>query len=362
MKSVFDGYVSAGSFENGDVYFAGANTGAGFRSSYGEIAAEESLERLYIIKGSAGCGKSTLMKKIAADAELAGHSVRYYLCGSDAESLDSIVIDGRIAILDGTPPHSVDMIFPGAKSELVDLSRFLDTSVLERARDEIVHHTTAKREAYTVAYQYLTAAERVEDGIISLARTLFDTEKAGAYAGRLVHKLIPRRSGRGAVHHRYSHAVTMRGLRYTERKRDGWQTYAVRDSMRCAPLLLSVLADAFVSAGCDVTLSHLPIFGHIAGIEVPSAHISIVTHGADDSTGVINTARFVRDEAKALVRGEIRLGAVVETSCMEAAVECLGKAAELHFALEGIYSAAMDFSRVDEVTDTLCRDVIRRLG
>ena len=362
MKSVFDGYVSAGSFENGDVYFAGANTGAGFRSSYGEIASEEYLERLYIIKGSAGCGKSTFMKKIATSAERAGHSVRYYLCGSDAESLDSIVIDGRIAILDGTPPHSVDMIFPGAKSELVDMSRFLDASVLESASDEIVHHTTAKREAYTAAYQYLTAAERVEDGIISLARTLFDTEKARAYAGRLVHKLIPRRAGRGAVHHRYSHAVTMRGARYMERSRDGWQTYVVRDSMRCAPLLLSVLADAFVSAGRDVTLSHLPISDHVAGIEVPSARISIVTQGRGGADGIINTARFVRDEAKASVRGEIRLGAALETSCMEAAVECLGKASENHFALEGIYSAAMDFSRADEVTDALCRDILRRLG
>jgi ABC-type cobalamin/Fe3+-siderophores transport system ATPase subunit len=145
MKSVFDGYVSTQGFENDDVFFAGANTDAGFRSSYAAIAAEESLERLYIIKGSAGCGKSTLMKKIAREAECEGHSVRYYLCGSDAESLDSVVIDGRIAVLDGTPPHSVDMIFPGAKSELVDLSRFLDTAALEREREAIVHHTTAKR-------------------------------------------------------------------------------------------------------------------------------------------------------------------------------------------------------------------------
>jgi len=362
MKSVFDGYESTQDIENGDVYFAGANTGTGFCSSYADIAAEESLERLYIIKGSAGCGKSTLMKKIATSAEHNGHSASRYLCGSDTESLDAVVLDGRIAILDGTPPHSVDMIFPGAKSELVDLSRFLDTAALEREREAIVHHTNAKRDAYTAAYQYLTAADRVEEGIISLARTLFDEQKARAYAARLIRKLISKKSGRGALHHRYSHAVTMRGLRYVERKRYGWQTFVARDSMRCAPLLLGVLADAFIGAGCDVTLSHLPISDHIAGIEVPRAHISIVTHGADNAAGIINTARFVCDEVKASVRGEIRLGAVVETSCMEAAVECLGKAAEHHFALEEIYSSAMDFCRANEVADELCRDVLRRLG
>ncbi len=362
MKSVFGGYVSASGIGRGDVYFAGANTGDGFRSSYCEIAREERLERLYIIKGSAGCGKSTLMKKVAASAESEGHGVKYYLCGSDAGSLDCVVIDERIALLDGTPPHSVDMLFPGAKSEIVDLSQFLDTPALEGEREAIVHHTDCKRGAYTAAYRYLTAAERVEDGIISLARTLFDSDKARAFAERFVRKLTPRKAGRGDVSHRYSHAVTMRGLSRAESARDGWQTYTVRDSMRCAPLLMEILADTFAGAGCDVTLLHLPISNHVAGIELPCERISIVTHEVDGADGVINTARFVRDEVKASVRGEIRLAASVETSCMEAATECLAEAASHHFALEEIYSSAMDFKGADEVSDALCRDIMCRLG
>lgn len=362
MKSVFDGYEATVVSYGGEVYFVGANTGAGFRSSYGEIAAEERLERLYIIKGSSGSGKSTLISRLAVDAESAGHKVSRYLCGSDPSSLDSVVLDDRIALVDGTPPHSVEMICPGAKSELVDLSRFLDSRGLERASDEIVRHTKRKRDAYSAAYKYLTAAERVEDGIISLARGLFDIEKARAFADRLTHKLIPKKMHGGMILHRYSHAVTMRGLYRSEGQRTGWQTYMVRDSMRCAPLLLGILAEAFVNAGCDVTLSHLPISDHVAAIELPLLKIAIVTHEALGEAGVINTARFVREEAKASVRGEIRLGAVVETSCVEAAVSCLSKAAEHHFALEKIYSSAMDFYGVREVSEALCRDIMQRLG
>ncbi len=361
MKSVFDGYKPTRADNCGEVYFAGANTGVGFRTSYGEIASEECLERIYIIKGSAGCGKSTLMRKIAREAEGDGHSVICYLCGSDAHSLDCITLDGRIALLDGTPPHSVDMIFPRAKSELFDLSRFLDSASLERECEPIVRHTNAKREAYAAAYRYLAAAERVEDGIITLARTMFDSGKARAFAERFVRKLVTRKAGRGRVSHRYSHAVTMRGLSRAESARDGWQTYTVRDSMRCVPLLMEILSDRFAGAGCDVTLLHLPISNHVAGIEVQDAKISIVTHEAEDAVGVINTARFVKEEEKAEVRGEIRLAASVESSCMEAAVECLASASRHHFALEEIYSSAMDFSASDRVGDALWVDIRRRL-
>ena len=124
---------------------------------------------------------------------------------------------------------------------------------------------------------------------------------------------------------------------------------------------MEILSDRFAEAGCDVTLLHLPISNHVAGIEVQNAKISIVTHEAEDAVGVINTARFVKEEAKAEVRGEIRLAASVETSCMEAAVECLASASRHHFALEEIYSSAMDFSASDRVGDALWVDIRRRL-
>ena len=48
-------------------YFVGMNTGHGFVGKYGEIANEKELNRLYIIKGAAGTGKSTLMRSCAEE-------------------------------------------------------------------------------------------------------------------------------------------------------------------------------------------------------------------------------------------------------------------------------------------------------
>ena len=50
MKTVFDGYRTI-STEGKITYFAGSNTESGFRGIYDDIADEDRMERVYIIKG-----------------------------------------------------------------------------------------------------------------------------------------------------------------------------------------------------------------------------------------------------------------------------------------------------------------------
>ena len=46
-------------------YFASANSFEGFKSNFAKIFAPEEYERIYIIKGGPGTGKSSLMKRIS---------------------------------------------------------------------------------------------------------------------------------------------------------------------------------------------------------------------------------------------------------------------------------------------------------
>ena len=144
MFSIYDGYSEI--IKNKSSSFAGANTGKGFVGVYPTVADEENLQHLYIIKGSAGCGKSTFMKKAAEASEKNGYNVEYFYCSSDPESLDCIVLDNRIAILDGTAPHVKEMTFPGAVSEILDFSQFLSTDKLINNREEITYHVNKKKE------------------------------------------------------------------------------------------------------------------------------------------------------------------------------------------------------------------------
>ena len=98
MFTVYDGY-SPIKMKGRHVFFAGANTDGGFVSSYDTIANEKECERVYIIKGGSGSGKSTLMRSIAKKAEKNGFGVEYYLCGSDADSLDCMASSEKILLM-----------------------------------------------------------------------------------------------------------------------------------------------------------------------------------------------------------------------------------------------------------------------
>ncbi|MBQ8334426.1 MAG: hypothetical protein IJX93_11715, partial [Clostridia bacterium] len=158
MKSIYDNWLAV---ETGADYFAGANTPSGFQSSYDTIADESRLDRVYIIKGGSGTGKSTLMRKIGSAAEKRGTECRYYLCGSDPDSLDCVVIGGRIAVLDGTAPHVREMKVPGASSAIIDVSKFWDPAALEPHRHELEERAALKSAAYASCYRWLAAADEV---------------------------------------------------------------------------------------------------------------------------------------------------------------------------------------------------------
>lgn len=87
-------------------YFLGANSPTGFYSLYDHLLPCEGARCIYIIKGGPGCGKSTLMRRVAQAAQAAGEPVEYILCSGDPGSLDAVLLPRQqVALVDGTAPH-----------------------------------------------------------------------------------------------------------------------------------------------------------------------------------------------------------------------------------------------------------------
>lgn len=361
MKSVYGGYVTMGA--DGIAYFAGANTASGFDGVYGRIADERRMERVYVIKGGPGTGKSTLIRKAAEAAEKEGFPAVRYFCGSDPESLDGAVLGGRIVLLDGTAPHVHEMTYPGAASSLIDLSKFWDTGVLEGARDEIIARCSAKSACWDAAYRWMRAAAAVDEERLCCAEQCFDREKAAAYVGRFLKRLgKPESAENGRTDVRRTRAVTMRGRFYLPAFEHSAQTvYAVSDACGCAVPFMELFAGRLTSAGYDTVVSRLPVTGQIDGILLPSHKIAVVTAQTEKDVRTIRMTRFVHKDIPDGVRGEMRLAAKVEESCTEAAQECLSRAAAEHFGLEEIYRRAMNFSALGRYTKKVCAEITERL-
>ena len=85
--------------------FPGANTSRGFWSFF-EYLIPEDAERIFVIKGGPGVGKSTFMRKIGEEIVNMGYDVEYHCCAADPGSLDGVVIPAfNIGLLDGTAPQ-----------------------------------------------------------------------------------------------------------------------------------------------------------------------------------------------------------------------------------------------------------------
>ncbi|MEF2967426.1 PRK06851 family protein [Paenibacillus sp. M1] len=83
----------------------------------------DGLSQRYFIKGRAGTGKSTMLKRIASEAESRGFDVEIYHCGFDPHSLDMVIVrELDFAIFDSTSPHEY---FPEREGdEIIDTYEF----------------------------------------------------------------------------------------------------------------------------------------------------------------------------------------------------------------------------------------------
>ncbi|MFC4619903.1 PRK06851 family protein [Camelliibacillus cellulosilyticus] len=134
--------------------FSGAATPNGPVCFYDNLTSD--MEKRYIIKGRAGSGKSTMMKKIAARAEQLGLSHECYYCAFDPNSLDMVIIPSlKTAILDGTAPHVVNPSRSG--DEIVDMFELCINAQVE------IDHAEALA-ALEASYQ-----ELMKEGIARLA-------------------------------------------------------------------------------------------------------------------------------------------------------------------------------------------------
>lgn len=358
MRTVYDGYSKITSDKT--IFFAGANTASGFVGDYDRIADEKKLERVYIIKGGPGTGKSTLMRRIAEKAESSGISAVRYLCGSDPESLDCVVLGGRIALLDGTAPHIREMNYPGASSEIIDVAGFLDADILEKEKEAIVHHAERKSGYYASAYEYLKAAERIEKDKRKLSESVFLGEKADAYITRLMKKLGKPKNAGGSVKYVRTHGLTMKGAYCTESFGAAY-CYTAADHYGCAPLFMELLQKKLADAGYSLTVSKLPVPECTAEVFIEDCGVLIRAEGTGKEEKCMNLARFVADDRCAAIRGEYRLASKLQFSCIDTALERLKKAAEEHFALEQIYINAMDFKSLGKYTERVTEKVMKRL-
>lgn len=347
--------------EANDTYFVGANTPDGFVGDFDKLFSEGAFRKVFIIKGGSGTGKSTMMRRAAEAAKAEGVKVTYLLCSSDPDSLDGVLLEKsgvKIAIADGTVPHTLDPIYAGACGEIVNSGDCWNTEYLENSFYEISEIINKKKDCYSAAYRYISGAAEAWNMALSLGRGCILYDKMISYANRITAALPKGKNRIGTVTGRRTYAISMKGAVRLTVFENVKNCFGVEDVGGTAAVFMKIITDAFLLRGFDVTVSQSP-FGGICEVLIPEADMSFVVRrdGAEYCKNV-NLRRFIDKEKFHSVKEKRKFA----TSCFEAmtdgALESLSEAWSLHAELEEIYKKGMDFSALDKMTEGLGSRII----
>ncbi len=338
---------------NGKKYFAASNTEAGFVSYFAENFRKRA-DRSYIIKGGPGTGKSRLMREMGEAWESAGGDVEYYYCSSDPASLDGlfVVANGeKIAVMDGTAPHSEDVVNAGIVDNIIDLGRFWDARILRQRRREIEVFGAEKKRAYTAAYRALTsygAAVRAAD---SLAESCIDKAAIEDEAAKIALNLKKEKMLRSPIS-----AVGMRGyVSFESFRESAGLTLSVSD---CRGYGLSYLYfDSLISAVGSCRVAPHPILtGRYSGLLAGGVAVVEATL-TDRGDKVIDISDFVDRSLYMPIKERVeRLRLAADTMLAEA-MDSFKEAGAAHMKIEEIFATAMDFAEKEAYSGYLCSKI-----
>ncbi len=148
----------------------------------------EPLKQHIILTGRPGCGKSSLMKKIAAEAQQRGYHTEIYHCSLDPESVDMVLIEElSLAVVDGTAPHE---IIPANGDKVLDLYQLLiDIDVDQIHQAEIDTLSDNYTHAVQKAQQSLLDARNAHHLLEQYYQPAVDFEVIEQYTATLTHYL-----------------------------------------------------------------------------------------------------------------------------------------------------------------------------
>ena len=345
--------------------FLGCNSGSGFISEFGTVYDGDSGWTAHIIKGGPGTGKSTFMKKIAAEAVTKGFNPIISPCTGDPDSLDAVIIPEISAvIMDGTAPHIVEGENIGGVERIVNFGDAFDYRKLRRRRNEIIKTNRLISENYRLVYRYTAAAAALKKSVLPSLQSAVDGEKTAAFCRNFTRKHLPKKGKEGRETTAFLDGLTCKGKIFfgdaPSRLVSDITVIDDRDGA-AANAVIRGIAAAAKQNGYDYILCPDPLMPDVLlrHIIIPQAGVAVITGTRDTVTGCtrqIHAKRFLngKDIAKERVNFSFRTAAELENTAMEAMKRCK----QLHDELEKLYSDAVDFMVIDGLYSKISTDML----
>lgn len=342
-------------------YFAGGNTARGFYSLFDSSL--KNLDRIFILKGGPGTGKSTLIKAIGNDWSEKGYDIELLHCASDPDSVDGVIIPSlKVGIVDGTAPHIIEPKLPGAVEEYINLGEAWDSKGLAARKTEIIELSKQVSESFQNAYKTYGVALKVHDEWEEIYSRGMDIEKANQLTQRLIARFFEGISLNkpSKVQHRFLGAATPIGAvdfipNLTE---EIPKRYFIKGRPGCGKsTMLKKIAAEGEKRGFDLEIYHCGFDPHsldmiiirelgIAIFDSTAPHEYFPSRDSDEIIELYGSV--IKEDTDELYEQEINECKLKYRELMDQGKGFLAQAKSLREKLEAIYIENMDFTVVEK--------------
>ena len=313
------------------------------------------MKRVFILKGSPGSGKSTVMKRIAARAEAEGHALTVIRCSSDPDSLDGVMLtDLGVAVADGTSPHSLDPKKYGIREVTVSLEDTFDYDRLGFFSGRLGRLFEKKAMYVRAASSCIAAFGKLEDVRREYTDSAFLAGKLYTFCRGFVKRNC--RKGDGRVVITPTDTFCRKGFVTTGTFCDVDEFYVLRDRYGSAETVLQQLYAHARNEGVDMCVIPCPVDNReISGIFFPDTGVLIKSDRfvSPENAKTVRAARFLDPEVTALHRQSLTVIEKLSEKLTDEASQTMERAFAVHGEIEKIYSQCIDFGVTDSITKAL---------
>jgi energy-coupling factor transporter ATP-binding protein EcfA2 len=344
-------------------FYASGNTAHGFASLFDSSI--QGLERLFIVRGRPGTGKSTLIRTIGEHMEKNGYDVWLIHNPSDNGSLDGVIVpELKAGIVNGESTGVLQPQQAGIDLKYVNLDVACSTDKLIEHMPAIDRLNHEIERAYERSYAGFAEALRIHDEWEAIYIAHMDYQAANRstneYISRLYGDSDRKRDNQSRIDHRFLGAATPKGaVDFVPNLTEGLKRYFVKGRAGSGKsTMLKKLAAAGIERGFDVEMYH-------CGFDPNSLDMVIVRElgfAVFDSTApheyfperpddeIIDMyASCIKpgtDEAHAEAIGGIKER---YSAKMKQSIQHLTRVKSLHDELKDLYVQSIDFRIVDQI-------------
>lgn len=329
-----------------------------------------------------GYRKVYIFKKIGEKLADRGENIDFLHCSADENSLDGIICtDKKTAIIDGTGPHIIDPITPGAVDFIINFGEFWNEKKIADCREELINYNEECSKWYKNAYNYLTAAKSVYNNLSAINDEGVEISEIYKLSSEIIEREYRKYDisiKAGSVKRFFATAITPGGmvsfvktLLYPLKK-----IYLINVPEGYGnSSFMNILMEGAIYRGFNVECYYCPMEPgrKIEHLLIPELELGfttvnrwhdlepweIITEEENQKEIVmidINDYRstYFQDKNSALIHKSSEIYA----NMLDEAVSALSKAKEYHDMAEKMYARNMNFEKIDTLIEKTVEDIV----